>query len=183
MIHNSDCNKLDAYLGGDLSADDVSRFESHLEVCGGCREAVDEQQWIDDLLQSPARMQIEPTPAASLDSFRIAPARRRRALQAACGLAAAAALLVAVGWPMLNRQARHPSVAEVQNVTVNEPSQIVDPVQPQATFVTTADSIVVPVDSPSTDVTVVQVYPTTDTERRWRLEQSLLSISTKSNGG
>ena len=47
------------------------------------------------------------------------------------------------------------------------------PHSPQATFVSTTDAIVVPLESPSSDVTVVQVYPTTDTERHWRLEAVL----------
>ena len=121
MTQNTDCNKLDAYLADDLSVDDARRFESHLEACSACREAIDEQNWIDSLLQSPARIQIERTPAAILDSFHSSLSQRRhRVWQTACGLAAAAVLVVAVGWLELNRQARLPSISEVQDVAVAE---------------------------------------------------------------
>ena len=98
MNSNSNCNNLDAYLSDDLSGDERAIFESHLEECATCRDAVDEQQWIDDLLQSPERTQLERPSATILDSFRVSIAqRRRRVVQATCGLAAAATLLIAVG--------------------------------------------------------------------------------------
>src|SRR4051794_26676514 len=94
-----DCDKYDAYLNGDLPLDDVARFKSHMESCAECMEAIDEHRWIDGLLHSPARLQLERPPAAILDSVRVSLANRRhRILQAACGLAAAAALLIATGW-------------------------------------------------------------------------------------
>ena len=179
MTTNSDCNKLDAYLADDLPVDEALRFESHFEECGACREAIDEQNWVDRLLQSPVRI-----PATILDSFHPSLShRRRRVWQAACGLAAAAVLIIAVGWLELNRQARLPSISKVQDVAVAETVQATAPSKPQATFVSSTDAIAVSLESPSADVTIVQVYPTTDTERRWRLEQSLLSASTKPNGG
>jgi len=183
MTENTDCNKLDAYLADDLLVDDARRFESHLEVCSTCREAIDEQNWIDSLLQSPERIQIERTPPAILDSFHISVSQHRRVWQTACVFATAAVLVVALGWLVLNRQARLPSISEVQNATVPESVPAATPTPSQATFVATTDAIVVPLESPSTDVTVVQVYPTTDTERRRQFEQSLISASTIPNGG
>ena len=59
MSMNSKCNNLDAYLRDDLSVDERAAFESHLEECDACREAMDQQQWIDGLLQSPTRIQLE----------------------------------------------------------------------------------------------------------------------------
>jgi predicted anti-sigma-YlaC factor YlaD len=102
MTRNNDCNQLDAYLTDDLSVDDARRFESHLKECSTCREAIDEQNWIDNLLRSPVRTQIERAPATIRDSFRSSLSGRRRVLQVACGLAAAAVLVVAVGWLELN---------------------------------------------------------------------------------
>jgi anti-sigma factor RsiW len=184
MTINSDCNKLDAYLADDLPAGEALRFESHLEECGACREAIDEQRWVDSLLQSPVRIQIERAPAELLDSFHSSlPQRRRHVVQAACGLAAAAVLVIALGWLQLNRQAKQPSIAKGQDVAVAKPVQEIPSSKSQATFVASTDAIVVPLESSSADVTIVQVYQTTDTERRWRLEQSLLNASTKSNGG
>lgn len=183
MTQNSDCSKLDAYLIDELSADDVTRFESHLEACAACREAIDEQNWIDGLLQSPARAQLERTPARILDSVRTSVVQRdRRILRAVFGLAAAAVLLIGAGWMALHQRVVHPKASATQEIAVVE-AHLPAHAQPQATFVATTDAIVVPLESASSEVTVVQVYPTTDTERRWRLEQSLLSASTKPNGG
>jgi anti-sigma factor RsiW len=183
MIRNSDCEKLDAYLAGDLSGSELVRFESHVAECTACRKAIDEQQWIEDLLQSPARIQLERTPATILDSVHVSLAQRRRVLQAACGLAAAAVLLIAVGWLGLNRQSTCPVISKIQDVAVAEPVHAPSPTQPQATFVTTSDAIAVPLESSSADVSIVQVYPTTEAERRLRLELTLTSTSSKSNGG
>jgi anti-sigma factor RsiW len=184
MNLNSNCNNLDAYLSDDLSGDELANFEVHVEECPTCRNAVDQQQWIDDLLQSPERVQLERPSVTILDSFRGSVAqRRRRVMQAACSLAAAATLLVAVGLVKLNRQANELLKSDEPGVAVTEPDHAPTPAQPPATYVSSSDAIVVPVESPSDDVTIVQVYPTTDTERRWRLEQSFLSASTESNGG
>jgi anti-sigma factor RsiW len=170
----SDCDKYDAYLNGDLTVDDVARFKSHMESCAGCREVVDEQRWIDGLLHSPIRLQLEHPPAAILDSIRISLAHRRhRIFQAACGLATAAVLLIAMGWFALAGQGRSPTSPERRDIAVVEPARALAPVHPQATFVTTSEAIAVPLESPSSDVTIVQIYPTTDTERRWRLEAAV----------
>jgi anti-sigma factor RsiW len=184
MTQNIDCNKLDAYLAEDLPADDVFRFESHLEECGACREALDEQHWVDSLLQSHLRIQLERTPATVLDSLRSSQSNRRRHLwQAACGLAAAAVFLIAFGWIALHKDVVHSKSSATQNLAIVEKANVFAHVRPQATFVATADAIVVPLESPSPDVTVVQIYPSIDTERRRRFEHSLLSTSTIPNGG
>lgn len=94
-------------------------------------------------------------------------------MQATCGLAAAATLLIALGLRQLNRQANGPLKSEEPSVAVTEPAHAPTAAQPSATFVSTSDAIVVPLESSSTDVTIVQVYPTTDTERHWRLEAVL----------
>jgi anti-sigma factor RsiW len=184
MTISIDCNNLDAYLADDLSVDDALRFESHLEQCGACREAIDEQHWVDSLLQSNLRIQLERTPATFLDSFRSSQSHRRRHIwRAACGLTAAAVFLIAFGWIALHDHMVHSKRSATQNVAVVETVNVPANVEPQATFVATTDAIVVPLESPSADVTVVQIYPTTDTERRRRFEHSLLSASTIPNGG
>jgi anti-sigma factor RsiW len=174
-----DCEQLDAYLLGDLPSGEAARFESHLEVCSACREAIDEHRWIDGLLQSPARTQLEPVPQKIVDSVRTVAARydrRRRILTYA--FATAAALLVAVGWLAFNPPVKYfthqMEIAEPRRAPVNKTA---------GTFVATSDAIVVPLDSPSDDVTIVQVYQTTESERQWRLDRTLSNISTKPNGG
>jgi len=184
MTQHCDCNNLDAYLEEDPTIDGVARFESHLDECATCREAIDEQRWIDSLLQSPARLQIEGTPITIVDSIRSSVAHcDRRLLRAAYSFAAAAVLLIGVGWIALDYRVKHPKASAIQDVAVVEATRVSVPVQPLATFVPTTDAIVLPLESLSTDVTAVQVYPTIDTERRWRLELTLTSTSTKPNGG
>jgi len=184
MTIDSDCDKLDAYLADDLSTDEALRFESHLQKCDACREAIDEQNWVDSLLQSSVRLQIERTPTTILDSVRPTVARRdRRKLQTAYGFAAAAVLLIGLVWFALYRHGVRPKASATQDVAVVHAARVPAHKQPQATFVSSTDAIAVSLESSSADVTVVQVYPTTDTERRWHLEQSILSASTKPNGG
>ncbi len=50
-----------------------------------------------------------------------------------------------------------------------------------ATFVS-SDAIAVPVESPTPEVTIVQLYPTVDAQRRWRRESSAVPFS-EPNGG
>src|SRR5205814_1197559 len=90
----------------DLPADEAVRFKGHLAHCDKCREAIDQGQWIDDLLQSPIRLQLDCVPVHLVESARRSMPQRRRVVRlAACGLAAAATLVVAVGWWELNGQA------------------------------------------------------------------------------
>jgi hypothetical protein len=127
--------------------------------CPACRDAIDEQRWIDTLLRSSAAYE-EPAPATILESFRGSRSRRRKAMLAACGLAAAAVLLMAAGWTVLrSRQAIGPTAAEV--AISDDPGHAEPPAKPpRATFVGGPDLIVVPVQSPHPDVTIVRVYRT-----------------------
>jgi anti-sigma factor RsiW len=189
MSVNDTCNNLDAYLADDLPGCERAAFESHLDLCPACRDAADEQQWIDGLLQSPARLQLERPPASILDSFQLSVAqRRRRVLQAACGLAAAAVLLIAIGVSLKDNQEAAQPVDRVANTSASvEPTKAptaqapAATTRPPATFISTSEAIAVPVESSSSDVTIVQVYPTTDTERRWRLELALSTNSVETN--
>ena len=184
MNLDSNCNNLDAYLSDDLSAECRAIFESHLESCATCRDALDQQQWIDDLLRSPERLEIEQPSATVLDPVRSTIVRReRQTLRTAYTLAAAAVLLIGIGWIVLDRQTAQPHTPATQEVVATKAHFSPTATTPEATFVASTDAIVVPMESSSTDVTVVQVYPTTDTERRWRLEQSLSTLSTQPNGG
>jgi hypothetical protein len=166
---SAECKNFDAFLDGELSPDDCARYEAHLHVCENCREAINQQPWIDSLLTSPARLELEPVSAALYRSVRNSIARRRQTRLVACGIAAAAMLVVAVGWSaVLNRQAKIAAVNQiVENVAPeDEPapsrslrgSGIVQ--APRATFVTGPDSLAVPVASRHPDVTIVRVYPT-----------------------
>lgn len=162
MVTN-DCHNLDAFLDGELAPGESARFAAHLAQCPTCREAVDEQQWIDGLLRAPAIAQLNTPPSALVETFRGALARRIQFTRlAAGGLAVAAMLLIAAGWTaMKNRQADGPRDADVAAVVVvsEEEFEPAPALQP-ATFVGGPDVIVVPIVSKHPDVTIVRVYPT-----------------------
>jgi anti-sigma factor RsiW len=184
MNLHSNCNNLDSYLSDDLPVDQRAIFESHLDTCSECRDAVDQQLWIDGLLQSPVRIELEQPTVTIRGAFHSSLAqRRRRVIRAACGLAAAATLLIAVGLLKLNRQSTGTLESTENSIAVVQPTHAPTPAEPRATFVSSSDAIVVPLESPSADVTVVQVYPTTDTERRWRLDLTLSNQFKDPNGG
>jgi anti-sigma factor RsiW len=160
MTANNECDNLDAFLSEELGADAAARFEAHLSACDACRDAIDEQRWIDGLLRTSGKLQTEGVPDTVIQSFRTSIIRRRRrAKLVACSVAAAAAIIIAAGWTaMTNRQASGPAGSEV--ATADVPIHI-DSIHPaRATFVGGADMIVVPVESRHSDVTIVRVYPT-----------------------
>jgi anti-sigma factor RsiW len=161
MTANNECDNLDAFLSDELGAGAAARFEAHLTACDACREAIDEQRWIDALLRSSATLQDERVPNTVLESFRTRVARRRRRVTlAAFGVAAAAMVVVAAGWTLLlSRQAMVPAGLEV--ATSDVLSHDVPPAQPpRAAFVGGDNMIVVSVKSRHPDVTIVRVYPT-----------------------
>jgi anti-sigma factor RsiW len=152
----NDCHNLDAYLDGELAPGDAAHFAAHLATCPTCREAVDEQLWIDGLLRTPATTQLEIPSLALVQSFRDALARRIHIRPWAAWGAAAAVLIVAIGWTVkLNRQ------ADVLPDTSFASAEIVTPEaqEPTATFVAGPNVIAVPVASHSPEVTIVRVYP------------------------
>ncbi len=130
--------------------------------------------WIDDLLSSD---EARPSAPAALHA-QVRRARRRKRW-AACGLAAtaAAATLAAVLlWPQVKQDERqaHLSTAENQNPLVRKS---VPPVRkPVATFVARSDLIAVPIVSGDPTVTIVQIYPTIQAQRRWRRQAAFRAI-------
>jgi hypothetical protein len=148
---------MDAYLDGELTPGETARFAAHLDTCPACREAVDEQHWIDDLLRTPAIAQLETAPPALAQSFRKARARRLQIRRLVVGAAAAAVLLVAVGWAAkVNRHA----VGTRAGVVGASDAVAPDMAEPAATFIGGPDVIAVPIASQSPDVTIVRIYAT-----------------------
>src|SRR5690348_13836208 len=93
---STDCENLDAYLLDQLPKEQLARFEHHLLDCASCTGTIRQQHWIDQLLRSPARLQLEPTPIHLMSlSDRAALQRTRRVQLTACAIAAS--VLVAVG--------------------------------------------------------------------------------------
>jgi anti-sigma factor RsiW len=155
---NANCNNLDAYLAADVPADDAARFAEHLQSCNDCREAADQQRWIDGLLRSSGYHELPPDDVLVTLRAAIA-ARRQNAKVFACGLAVAAVMVVAIGWTVSNRQMGdwasdrdvRPGMAKNEKPRGKQ--------RLHATFVSDSNSIAVPVKSRHSDVTIVRVYP------------------------
>jgi anti-sigma factor RsiW len=187
-----DCDKLDAFLLSELSPRDAERFELHVCTCEECREAVEQQKWIDNLLGSDVAAELEPAPFALHDSLRALPTRRRKNIPVtAFAVATAASLLTAVGWiamqsqpvDTVHDQVVKPSIRHPVSPTDVTPALANNTTRPRATFVSSGDSIAVPVESTDDDVTIVQLYPTVQTERRLHRELALQATLLDSNGG
>jgi anti-sigma factor RsiW len=166
---NLDCENLDAFLAGDMPSDAAGRFASHLEDCAACRDTVDQQRWIDGLLNSPVRLQLE-APSKTLlarSRGRINKSRHRLRLIAWGAAAAMVIVIVAVGWTALssNRVAQHSMI--VIEPAVDEPSANSSSISTRnstepshSTYVGGRDVLVVPVETTHRNVTVVRIYPT-----------------------
>lgn len=225
------CELLNEFLNDQLDADGSQHFEAHLASCAACQAAVQQQQWIEDLLRSVGTAALEPVPVEGrrLLSQDLATARRReRVRQAMLGVATAAAALwlSAFLWsrshdggksppgqatPLAHRAAANddqrtrpsmPSesvrsdstattlvIADAPSVTsdggrVDSDAAIaqLSSTQPAADFHGNGDVIALEVESPSPDVTVYQVYTTTDAQRRGQIATMLSSASTPSSG-
>jgi hypothetical protein len=166
---NAECENLDGFLDGTLSPVNCARYEAHLRACENCRDEIKQQRWIDSLLTSPVRHELEPVSEALCRSVRNAVWRRRHGRLIACGLAAAAVLVVAAGWTaVLNRQARIAAVHQISETGDREDEPSPNPSlrgrgmveAARATFVAGPDSLAVPVASRHPNVTIVRVYPT-----------------------
>jgi anti-sigma factor RsiW len=151
---NEYCSNLDNYLLGDLTPADEAAFAAHLQACNDCREAVDEQQWINNLLEASSQLETEIPPPHIASELRVVAASREsyRNRAVAIAFATAAALLVAVTW-LLN----HPAGTLPERITtLNQIPNAPEP--PHAVFVAGSGAIAVPVESRHPDVTIVRIY-------------------------
>lgn len=155
---NTQCHNLDAYLADGLAVDAAAMFEEHLERCDECREQITEQRWIDTLLQSPDAQRLEVAPPHVLEIVKttVAADGRMRRRWVASAFAAAAVVLLALGWIQFKQQQSGNDTAAIQPVnSATEP-----PAPPSATFVADENAIAVPMASKHSNVTIVRVYPT-----------------------
>ena len=167
---SAECEYLDAFLADGLSPDDRELYEGHLIACESCRETLNRQIWIDALLNSPVRLELEPVAPALAGSVRESIAsRRRQARLIACGFTAAAVLVVAVGWTALvHRQSNDSASGHTAAASFRDDKPVPDSSlqgreieeQPRAVCVGGPDVLAVPVASRHPNVTIVRVYPT-----------------------
>jgi anti-sigma factor RsiW len=192
----SECRQLEAYFDADVPLEKRLAFEKHLSQCPQCREAVGQQRWIDSLLRS--------TDAAEEETLRgyvrvgamkvISRARRRTRIRRSliAATAAAASLVMLAAWqftsrpsaPGFARGSNNEAIAR-RNVIPRQSRGLQNTVNggSEATFVTDSDAIAVPLASGDAQVSIVQVYPTTTTERRWQRELSLSAGRAGQDGG
>lgn len=158
---NRNCHNLDAYLADDLPTADAAAFREHLVACNECCEAVAEQQWIDNLLQSPLRSELEPTPHNVFASVQtsLSPTDKRWARLLPAVLVVAAALIVAAGWTVLQWRINEEPIHRGTPTDIASMEQPAAKVQPHATFVSNSNNIAVPVKSRHADVTIIRIYP------------------------
>jgi len=162
-MNKPECDRLDEYLLGWLSEEQAAAFESHLAVCAECRKQKSLQARIDDAAER-ARNQPEPVPPLLVDQIhrRVRAARTWRAVRIACGLAAAALLVVLPGrsWFAGHRSDLQPEAELVAQSEPPPPPVVTAVEQPRVRLVDPSSAILVPVRTNNPGVTIVWVYPT-----------------------
>jgi hypothetical protein len=161
----STCDLLDGFLGRWLSDEEQARFAAHLACCSICRQTVQENERLDNLL-SHAMVRWAPVPKTLVDRIEagVYLARRRRRFTIA-GLAAAAAILLCLlpAWRLLSRRAGQPTpmapIAEVDRRPAQPPSP------PVVVTVHHADKVMTrPMESKNPNVTIIWVYQVETTQ-------------------
>ena len=191
----AECTQLDAFLDGELGDKDAARFEAHLPQCVTCREAVEQQLWIDGALRADeVTRHAAPATVLTTTAAAIRIARRKQRLRQvlAGGLAAASVALLAA-WQLHEPMAAHGSAGGSVTMPVDvvqrdatpwrsrrleeashaRGEEIATATKSVATFTAGGSGIAIPVASESPDVTIVQFYSTTEADRRLQRQREL----------
>lgn len=183
------CERLDAFLDGELNAADEARFEAHLSQCSDCREAAAQQRWInaalrsDEIAEHAAPMVVLAATANTIAAMR----RQQRVRRLLVGsLAAAASLALLAAWQMREPTAAPGSAGGPVAMPVDVVQRDATPRQSRglqedvptsvksvATFTAGGNGIAIPVASESPEVTIVQFYSTTEGDRRMQRQREL----------
>lgn len=173
---NEVCNALNDHLNGELSAAEEELFEQHLAACESCRSTVEQQRWIDALVRDASKTQPLPIELASID---LSPPVRTVKWWAAGAAAAAAILIAALVWrshpTQMTADSHHALLVEADSIPTTPQAELLEEPKftPVARLMAEDDVIVIPVDSGSPEVTIVQVYPTSSARSRWHREALL----------
>jgi anti-sigma factor RsiW len=180
------CERIDSYFDGELTAQDAARFELHLSCCARCRAAVDQQRWLDELLQSDDAALLEMAPAMiCMNRRQKRPILWWKAVAAILAVAGGLALLQAKRGPRVLPRAV-PLAGPAQNAiddsiidtSFKETPATFAASDSPAVFVSTGRDIAMPVESRSADVTIVRLYSTVGN----RVERSAVSHITPPRG-
>jgi anti-sigma factor RsiW len=168
------CNRLDDYMLGWLSPDEVAEFEHHLTDCPACCRELALQQSIDGLLPGcGGPMDAIPSGLVERTRYRVRAQRRRKVVRWAFSLTVAAAmlLLLFIGrfafWPASGPGNRDVAVSQnaavtLDNAASNSPISALE--NPKAsTRVALADpssGIVLECKTSDPRINIVWIYPT-----------------------
>ena len=138
----------------------------------------DFQRWVDGLLTSPAAKPIAP-PELKLE---VAHALgRRRGFQTVRRVAAAAVLLGALAMWLPGEGHRLDRPVAPRSGPATNPAEWAT--RPMATFVAGPDQVAVSRAGPAPNVTVVEFYPTTSAQKRWRRQSYVRSLRNRIRQG
>lgn len=144
-----DCERLDAYLDGELDAAARSRFEEHLAACDSCRQMVALDRRIGATLA--AAQPVAPRGLKERIDRRLRRAQFHRAAQRSALLAAAAALIAVGFWASQRREQGESPIQPPVAVTAKPAVRI--------RFADEDSVIAMPLKSKNPRVTIVWVYP------------------------
>ncbi|NOY40615.1 MAG: hypothetical protein GXP26_02090 [Planctomycetes bacterium] len=142
----------------------------------------DFQHWIDRLLTSDHATATAPTTLHHRIGKKLRHQRRRSlAWKTAAATAATLALVALFQQPPVSVDRKVVSQPKTPPPTITNPTppspQLPAPHTPVATFIARGDMIAIPLKSNDPQVTIVQVYPTTITHRRWRREAAQRALA------
>jgi hypothetical protein len=151
------CQLLQDYLDHDLVPAERARFVAHLPECPSCKQAVEENQRLENMLVEAIGLEPVPRNLVAQVKDRLRLRRRRRWVAAAAALAATAATAFLVVRNLPRTPQSELPAAKVSNeprVVVMAPAS--DPVR--ITFPVDANVLMVREKSDSPNVTIVRVY-------------------------
>jgi len=140
----------------------------------------DFQTWIDGLLRSPSAEASTPVILSQRIETSIRQRRRRSLVWKST-----AALTAAASIALFAVLQHNPALVNVDRKVVSLPTTTTttnsesasDALPPRATFVARSDLLAIPIESDDPQVTIIQVYQTTHTQRRRQREATLQAIN------
>jgi hypothetical protein len=180
------CRQLDDYLAHNLAEDERAAFAGHLPDCPACRQAVGEQEQLDQRLRAAtALLESPPADLVARIEGQLRAARRRRLTAWAAGLAAVIALACVTGW-LFTREPPGDGSSPVPIVEAPAPPPQPESPDPRSlvrvTFQPEAEVIAVPLKTESPNVTIIWVYPTVPQAEQSKLMPFKSPLSPERNG-